>query len=57
MPRARVYIAAEGVSAMTNFIAKLIGPAQQVAGFSSLTSSTIRGYQTLGRSFNRNRRF
>jgi len=57
MPGDRVYIAADGVSAMTNFIAKLLGPAQQVAGFSSLTSSTIRGYQTLGRSFNRNRRF
>jgi polysaccharide export outer membrane protein len=55
MPGDRVFIAEDKVSALTNFIAKLLGPAQQVAGFSSLTTSTIRGYQTLGRSYNRNR--
>jgi hypothetical protein len=56
MPGDRVYVAADEVTALTNFITRLIGPAEQLTGFSSLTTSTVRGYQTLGRSYNRTRR-
>ena len=55
LPGDRVYIAEDRVTALTNFISKVLGPAQQLAGFSSLTTSAVRGMQTLGRSYNRNR--
>jgi len=55
LPGDRVYIAEDQVVALTNFIDKLVGPAQQLAGFTSLTTSSVRGWQTLGRQYNRNR--
>jgi polysaccharide export outer membrane protein len=56
MPDDRVYIAEDRTLALTNFINKLINPVESVTGTLSLGTQTIRGTQTLGRDYNRNRR-
>jgi polysaccharide export outer membrane protein len=48
LPGDRVFIAEDKTIAFTNFIAKVLGPFERVAGFASLTASTVRNYQTLG---------
>lgn len=49
----RVFIAEDGLVAMTNFVAKLTAPIERAAGIASLGGSTVRNLQTLGRQFNR----
>ncbi len=48
LPGDRVFIAEDKAIALTNFIAKILGPFERAMGFSSLTASTIRSYQALG---------
>jgi len=55
MPDDRLFIAENRTIALTNFIGRLTGPIERVAGVTSLTSSTIRSLQTTGRNYNRSR--
>jgi protein involved in polysaccharide export with SLBB domain len=56
MPDDRVFIAEDDTIALTNFINKVIAPLEKVMGTTSLGTRTLRGFQTTGRDFNRNRR-
>jgi len=56
LPGDRLFIAEDGLLALTNYINKLVAPLERVAGITSLTTSTIRNLQTLGRNFARSRR-
>ena len=55
MPGDRVYIEGDGVLALTNVIGTMTGPVERLAGVTGLVNSTLRGLQTLGRAYNRNR--
>jgi len=55
MPDDRLFIAENGTLALANFLGRLAGPVERVAGISSLMSSTIRSLQTTGRNYNRTR--
>ena len=52
LPGDRVFIAESRTVAFTNLITKLTAPVERVAGTTSLSGSTIRAMQTLGRRFN-----
>ena len=57
--RAVVFILANAQDetlALTNFISRLVGPVESAAGTTSLMTQTVRGTQTMGRDYNRNRR-
>ncbi len=56
MPDDRVYIAEDGTLALTNYLSRTLAPIQQIAGVTSLGSSTARAVQTMGRAFNELRR-
>lgn len=47
LPGDRVYIAEDHTVALSNFVAKIFGPFERVMGFSSLTATTIRGFNSL----------
>lgn len=49
LPGDRVYIAQDEAMAWTNFIAKVTGPIERVAGVAGLGASTIRQFQNMGR--------
>jgi polysaccharide export outer membrane protein len=55
LPGDRIFIAQDQVIFFSNTMAKLTAPFERVAGLLGLTSSTIRGYQTMGRNYNRQR--
>ncbi len=55
MPGDRVFIAEDNISAFNNFLVKVTLPIERLLGTSGLSASTIRGYQTLGRNYNRQR--
>jgi polysaccharide export outer membrane protein len=55
LPGDRIFIAEDGMMAMNSFIGKLTSPLEQLLGITSLGTSTIRGLQTMGRNFNRDR--
>ncbi len=55
MPGDRLFIAEDGAIALSNWLGNITGPLQRIAGVSSLTLSSIRGYQTLGRGYQRSR--
>ncbi len=57
LPGDRIFIAEDSAIALTNWIGNVTGPLQRLAGVASLTTSTVRGFQTLGRNFQRSRRF
>ena len=57
MPGDRVFIAEDNVSALNNYLAKVTMPIERLLGVSSLGTSSIRGFQTLGRQYNRLRSF
>ena len=40
---------------VTNVIGKVTAPFERLLGITSLTSSTIRGFQTMGRDYNKQR--
>ena len=39
----------------TNILARVTAPIERIAGIASLSDSTIHGYETLGRNYNRSR--
>lgn len=56
MPGDRIFIAEDGMVALANFINRMIGPFERLAGVTSLTASMTRNLQTLGRGYNAQRR-
>ena len=55
MPGDRVFIAEDNLIALNTYISKVTAPIERLLGIASLGTSSIRGMQTLGRSYNRNR--
>ena len=57
MPGDRMFIAEDGLAAMTNFVNKAISPFERMIGFTSLGGSMARNLQTLGRGYNKTRNY
>jgi polysaccharide biosynthesis/export protein len=57
MPGDRVFIAEDNITAFNTFLTKVTMPIERLLGTSGLGSSTIRGFQIMGRSYNQNRSF
>ena len=55
MPGDRVFIAEDNLVAFNNHLARLTAPIERLLGITGLGISTIRGGQTMGRSYNLNR--
>jgi polysaccharide export outer membrane protein len=55
MPGDRIFIAEDNLAALANFVNRVISPFERLIGFSSLTGSTARNLQTLGRAYNARR--
>ncbi|MGD0899882.1 MAG: polysaccharide biosynthesis/export family protein, partial [Thermoguttaceae bacterium] len=55
LPGDRVFIAEDQVLSFNNTFARVTAPFERVAGLLGLTNSTIRGFETMGRSYNRQR--
>ena len=55
MPGDRVFIASDNLIAANTFISKVTAPIERLLGIASLGTSSIRGFQTLGRNYNRSR--
>lgn len=55
LPGDRVFIAEDNITAFNNFLTKVTMPIERLLGTASLGSSTIRGYQTMGRGYNQTR--
>jgi polysaccharide biosynthesis/export protein len=57
LPGDRVFIAPDGVSSFNVTLAKVTAPLEKLLGISSLSTAAIRGFETLGRNYNRLRSF
>jgi polysaccharide export outer membrane protein len=57
MPGDRVFIAEDEITTFNNFLTKVTSPIERLFGTSSLGASSIRSFQTLGRSYNQTRSF
>ena len=55
MPGDRIFVAEDDMMALTSFIGKMTGPLERVVGVTSLFTSGIRNFQTLGRGYNQGR--
>ena len=55
LPGDRVYIAEDNVVAFNNWLIKLTTPVERLLGVSSLGTSAVRGFQTMGREYNATR--
>ncbi len=55
MPGDRVFIADDNVIGFNNVLGKFTAPVERLLGIAGLGSSTVRGYQTLGRGYNSQR--
>ena len=55
MPGDRVFIAEDNLTAFNTFLTKITMPVERLLGVSSLGASATRGFQTLGRNYNRDR--
>ena len=55
MPGDRIFIAHDDLIALSNVIGKITAPFERLLGIASLNNSTIRGFQTMGRNYNRTR--
>jgi polysaccharide export outer membrane protein len=55
LPGDRVFIAQDNVIGLGNTINKFTAPVERLLGISGLGASTVRGFQTLGRNYNRQR--
>jgi polysaccharide export outer membrane protein len=56
MPGDRIYVAEDGQLAMNNYVMKATSPIYRLLGITTLGSSTVKGLQTTGRNYNRQRR-
>ena len=52
LPGDRVFIAQDELVNLNNMLNKMINPFERVMGFVGLGSSTVRGFQTMGRDYN-----
>ena len=55
MPGDRVFIAQDDMIFVSTVMGKIIAPFERLGGIMSLSTSVIRGYQTMGRNYNRQR--
>jgi polysaccharide export outer membrane protein len=55
LPGDRLYVAEDELVTFTNVMTKVTAPVERLAGIISLGDSTIRGFQTMGRNYNRTR--
>ena len=55
MPGDRIFLAEDGMTAFGNYLGKVSGPVERVVGFTSIFTSAIRNFQTLGRGYNQSR--
>ena len=55
LPGDRLYVAEDELMTFTNVMAKVTAPIERIAGIIALGNSTIRGFQTMGRNYNRSR--
>jgi polysaccharide biosynthesis/export protein len=55
LPGDRLFIAEDELLTFANVVSKVTAPIERIAGIAGLGSSTIRGFQTMGRGYNRNR--
>ncbi|MCC6123353.1 MAG: hypothetical protein IT426_00150, partial [Pirellulales bacterium] len=55
MPGDRVFIADDSLVGFNNVVGKFTAPIERLLGITGLGSSTVRGYQTLGRAYNKQR--
>ncbi len=55
LPGDRLFVAEDELITFTNVMTKVTAPIERLAGIVSLGDSTIRGYQTMGRNYNRSR--
>lgn len=55
MPGDRVFIAEDNLIALNTYISKVTAPIERLLGIASLGTSATRGFQTLGRNYNRQR--
>ena len=54
LPGDRLFVAEDELITFSNMVAKVTAPIERLAGIMRLGGSTIRGYQTMGRNYNRN---
>ena len=57
MPGDRVFVAEDNVVALNTYLGKVTAPLERLLGLGSLGASATRGFQTLGRNYNRSRYF
>jgi len=55
LPGDRLYVAEDELITFSNVMTKVTAPIERFAGILGLGNSTIRGFQTLGRNYNRTR--
>ncbi len=55
MPGDRLYVAEDELITFSNVVGKVTAPIERLAGIMGLGDSTIRGFQTMGRNYNRTR--
>jgi len=55
LPGDRLYVAEDELVTFSNMVTKVTAPIERLSGILGLTNSTIRGYQTMGRNYNRSR--
>ena len=55
LPGDRLFIAEDKLMLVTNLIGKVTAPFERLLGIASLSASTVRGYETLGRDYNKQR--
>lgn len=55
LPGDRIFIAQDQMVTLTNVVTKITGPFERLLGIASLSGSTVRSYQTLGRNYNKQR--
>jgi polysaccharide export outer membrane protein len=55
LPGDRVFIAQDRMTGFNNALAKFTAPVERLLGISSLGISMVRGFQTMGRNYNRQR--
>jgi polysaccharide biosynthesis/export protein len=55
LPGDRVFISSDNVIGLTNVIGKFTAPMERLLGISGVGVNTVRGFQTLGRNYNRQR--